>query len=86
MNDQAPDCLYFVDAVLVQAYASRKIPKWNEYVDFVSKKGRRFFVTKLMRTQLSCRLPPPFHLYDDPSYSETDFKVEISLPLLFKIF
>jgi hypothetical protein len=86
MNDQAPDFLYFVDAELIQAYDTRKIPKWNEYVDYVSKKGRRFFATALVRSRLRFRLPPPFHPYDEPNYPETDFKVETSLPLLFKIF
>jgi hypothetical protein len=86
MNEQAPDCVYFVDAALIKAYVSRQMPLWNEYVDYVSKKGRRFFATALIRSHLGFRLPPPFYPYDEPDYLKTDFKVEISLPFLFKIF
>ena len=87
MNDQAPDCIYLVDAELIKAYVSKTMPKWNEYVDYVSKKRRRFFVTAMVRSLLNFRLPPPFLPSEDPDYeSNIDFNVEISLPLLFKVF
>jgi hypothetical protein len=85
MSDQAPDCFYIVDTTLIRAYVSRELPKWNEYVDHVSKKGSRFFVTALTRSQLGCKLPPPFHPYDEED-RDAYFLVEISMPMLFKVF
>eukprot|EP00455_Lapot_gusevi_P023798 TRINITY_DN2471_c0_g1_i1.p1 TRINITY_DN2471_c0_g1~~TRINITY_DN2471_c0_g1_i1.p1 ORF type:complete len:212 (+),score=14.27 TRINITY_DN2471_c0_g1_i1:48-683(+) len=69
LADPALDSYYFVDNSIISSYHKREVPSLNRYVDHLSSKGPRFFVTRrIAREFTSCfsaPLPPIFHLYHD---------------------
>ena len=71
-------------------YVNGKLPGWVDYVDHLSAKGKRFFVTNaiyeeynkgLGRQITEYSLPSPFHRLDD---EDASYKASIAYPALMK--
>ncbi len=73
---------------MIMAYCKDEIPGWNAYVDFLSAKGKRFFVTERIRKKftLYLDLPPVFHLFKYPEFDRADYFAEKAYPLLIETF
>ena len=66
--DPSHDCYYSADANMVISYMANDIPGWREYVDHMSRKGKRFFITNVIHQEVTRKtpvLPPTFHLFND---------------------
>lgn len=64
------DAYYFVDTSVVFSYHRNDVPGLKKYVDFLSLKGKRFFVTERIHREItSITLPNPFHVYNNPEAS-----------------
>jgi hypothetical protein len=64
LSDPGHDAYYFVDKNIVLAYVENNVPGLKEYVDNISSKGKRFFLTdRILKELKSISLPLPFHLY-----------------------
>ena len=66
--DPGHDSYYSVDSNMVISYIANDIPGWREYVDHMSRKGKRFFITNVIHQEVSRKnpiLPPAFHLFND---------------------
>ena len=62
--DPNHDCYYSVDSNMIISYIANDIPGWREYVDHMSRKGKRFFITQEVMRKNPI-LPPAFHLFND---------------------
>jgi hypothetical protein len=85
MQVPAHDCYYGVDCNMVISYIANDIPGWRTYVDHMSRKGKRFFMTKIVHDEASKRgpLPDVFHLFRD---GEGELRARSALPALLSAF
>jgi hypothetical protein len=92
LNEEGHDCYYSVDTNMIIFYVNGKLPGWVDYVDHLSAKGKRFFVTNaiyeeynkgLGRQITEYSLPSPFHRLDD---EDASYKASIAYPALMKEF
>lgn len=72
------DDYYIVDANMIISYMNNNIKYWNDYVDFMSTKGPRFFVTPRIAKEVT-RGPIPKQfviLRDDYDFNDIDLRVD----------
>lgn len=63
----AHDAYYFVDTNIIIGYHHDSVPGLRQYVDFVSRNGKRFFITeRILKEVVTIPVPPPFHVYRSP--------------------
>jgi len=84
-SDPAHDCYYSVDSNMVISYVCDDIPGWREYVDRLSQKGRRFFMTSVVYAEVlrGGTVPPVFHLFGD---GEGEIRSKMAVPRLLHAF
>jgi hypothetical protein len=76
--DPDHDCYYFVDTSIVVAYHSQEFPFLNRYIDTMSLKGPRFFVTSRIAAGFTTApLPAPFKIFRD---KEASIRVDFAYP------
>ena len=62
--DATHDAYYFVDTNIIFAYHQNTVPGLREYIDSISRKGKRFFITeRILKEVTTIPVPPPFHVY-----------------------
>ena len=85
VQDPTHDCYYSVDSNMVISYVSDDIPGWRVYVDHMSLKGKRFFMTKIIHDEVVRKTPIPaaFTLFED---GEGERRAKCSLPTLLRSF
>ena len=54
------DSYYMVDANMIVGYIKNYNTVWNNYVDTLSKKGKRFFVLPRIAKEINQQIPPEF--------------------------
>jgi hypothetical protein len=82
MLDPAHKAWYFCDANMIIAYQKNEIPIWNKYVDFLSQKGKHFFVTNRIKKEI-IKLPAAFHVFES---DDADYRARMAYPHLLKSF
>jgi hypothetical protein len=85
VQDPTHDCYYNVDSSMVISYVADDIPGWRDYVDQMSLKGKRFFMTKISHDEVVKKTPIPaaFTLLED---REGEHRAKSSLPTLLRTF
>jgi hypothetical protein len=74
---------------MVISYVRDEIPGWRAYVDHMSTKGKRFFMTGVVYNEVMVGLssgeaiPAPFHRFDD---GEGEIRARSAVPKILKAF
>ena len=64
LKDPDHDCYYMVDTNIVFGYVKDDVPGLRHYVDTLSQKGKRFFVTERIAAEVVLEsIPSPFYIY-----------------------
>ncbi len=64
LTDPNHDCYYLVDTNIVFSYVRDDVPGLRQYVDTLSQKGKRFFLTERIASEVvSMPIPPQFQVY-----------------------
>jgi hypothetical protein len=85
LADPSHDAYYFVDTNMIIAYCKDEIPDWIAYVDFLSAKGKRFFVTERIAKEFTMlpTLPSAFHVFTS---DDADYRARMAYPVLMRRF
>jgi hypothetical protein len=70
---------------MITAYCKDEIPGWNSYVDFLSAKGKRFFVTECIQKEFTKfpDIPPVLHVFES---DDADYRAQKAYPVLMERF
>jgi len=68
LSELGCEAFYFVDTNIVFGYYNDEVPGLKDYVDLLSKNGKRFFITeRILKEVVSIPVPTPFHVYRSPT-------------------
>lgn len=66
LEDPDHDCYYFVDTNIIIAYHKNESPSLKRYIDHLSQKGPRFFVTHRIAAEFTLApIPPVFQVFHE---------------------
>jgi len=70
---------------MIISYVADDIPGWRAYVNKLSQKGKRFFMTSVVHDEVirGGPIPPVFHLFED---KEGEIRSKLAIPRLLDAF